>query len=93
MNTLNYFIGLNLSDKNKYNFLITLDGLSIINSSELTFKDLMLILGIDLLLCNVVIFKENLEKRYIYIELEREREFKKDSFNYPFILTIHLHVS
>lgn len=77
MNTLNYIIGLNLSDKNKYNFLITLDGLSIINSSELTFNDLMLILGIDLLLCNVVKFKENLEKRYIYIELERE--FKKDS--------------
>lgn len=71
MNTLNYIIGLNLSDKNKYNFLITLDGLSIINSSELTFNDLMLILGIDLLLCNVVIFKEILEKRYIYIELER----------------------
>lgn len=77
MNTLNYIIGLNLSDKNKYNFLITLDGLSIINSSEITFKDLMLILGIDLLLCNVVFFKENLEKRYIYIELERE--VKKDS--------------
>lgn len=77
MNTLNYIIGLNLSDKNKYNFLITLDGLSIINSSKLTFNDLMLILGIDLLLCNVVKFKENLEKRYIYIELERE--FKKDS--------------
>lgn len=72
MNTLNCIIGLNLSDTNKYNFLITLDGLSIINSSELTFKDLMLILGIDLLLCNVVKFKENLEKRYIYIELERE---------------------
>lgn len=72
MNTLNCIIGLNLSDKNKYNFLITLDGLSIINSSELTFNDLMLILGIDLLLCNVVKFKENLEKRYIYIELERE---------------------
>lgn len=71
MNTLNYIIGLNLSDKNKYNFLIALDGLSIINSSELTFNDLMLILGIDLLLCNVVTFKENLEKRYIYIELER----------------------
>lgn len=72
MNTLNCIIGLNLSDTNKYKFLITLDGLSIINSSELTFKDLMLILGIDLLLCNVVKFKENLEKRYIYIELERE---------------------
>ena len=74
MNTLNYIIGLNLSDKNKYNFLITLDGLNIINSSELTFNDLMLILGIDLLLCNVVNFKENLEKRYIYIELERENK-------------------
>ena len=58
MNTLNCIIGLNLSDKNKYNFLITLDGLNIINSSELTFNDLMLILGIDLLLCNVVNLKK-----------------------------------
>ena len=72
MNTLNYIIGLNLSDKNKYNFLITLDELTVINSSGITYKDLMLILGIDLLLCNFVNFKENLEKRYIYIELARE---------------------
>lgn len=71
-NTLNYVIGLNLSDSNKYNFLITLDGFSVINSNTLTFNDLMSLLGIDFLMCKVIKFNEDLEKRYIYIEIKKD---------------------
>lgn len=71
MRALNYIIYLNLNDTNKYNFLITLDGISIIDSSGITFSDLLKVLGVDILLCNVVEFKEELEERNIYIELMR----------------------